>query len=156
MFDRSLRTEIVISANATQVYNALTDFASYPEWNPFIKALECTGPLQEGARLKATMLLPGSKNPQTFTPVVLKAESPSEFRWKGSLPIPGLFHGEHFFIIKEETPTSTLFVHGEHFSGLLVPMLGGILKKTEEAFNNMNVALKQRVESSSSAAIVAQ
>jgi hypothetical protein len=146
MFDRSIRSEIIIAASAAQVYSTLTDFPSYPEWNPFIKSLECNGPLQEGAKLKATMFLPGSNGGNTFTPTVLKVESPTEFRWKGSLPIPGLFHGEHFFLIKEESPTSTLLVHGEHFSGLLIPLVGGVLKKTEEAFNNMNVALKERVE----------
>ncbi|KAG7671712.1 hypothetical protein Ndes2526B_g07397 [Nannochloris sp. 'desiccata'] len=150
MFDRSLRTEIVISASASHVYDTLTDFPSYPEWNPFIKSLECEGQLQEGAKLKATMQLPGAKA-GSFSPVVLKVKAPTEFRWRGSLPIPGLFIGEHFFIIKEESPNSTFLVHGEHFSGLLIPVLGGILKKAEEAFNNMNVALKQRAEGTNEA-----
>lgn len=150
MFDRSIRTEVVINSSAKEVYDTLTDFPAYPQWNPFIKSIECDGPLHEGGKLKATMQLPNDKG-RTFTPVVLKVDPPSEFRWRGSLPIPGLFTGEHFFLIKEETPGSTLLVHGEHFSGLLIPMVGGVLKKTETAFNEMNAALKQRVEGASTA-----
>lgn len=144
MFDRSIRTEVVIASNAAKVYEVLTDFPSYPSWNPFIVSIE--GTPEKGTKLKAEMVLPGRKG-AVFTPTVLSAEPGNEFRWVGSLPIPGLFTGEHFFLLKEESPTSTLLVHGEHFSGLLIPVVGGILAKTEEAFKIMNKALKEQVES---------
>ena len=99
MFDRSIRTEVTIAASAVQVYDVLTDFPSYPSWNPFIIAIE--GTLEKGSKLKATMHLPDSK-PATFTPTVLQAVPGDEFRWQGSLPIPGLFTGQHFFLLKED------------------------------------------------------
>jgi hypothetical protein len=41
---------------------------------------------------------------------------------------------------------TTIFTHGEEFSGVLVPLLSGLLKKTEESFIQMNEALKKQAE----------
>jgi hypothetical protein len=38
--------------------------------------------------------------------------------------------------------------HAERFSGLLPPLMGGLLKDSEEGFRLMNQALKTRVEAS--------
>jgi uncharacterized protein YndB with AHSA1/START domain len=37
---KEIRTEILINAQAYKVWKALTDFNSYPSWNPFIKYLK--------------------------------------------------------------------------------------------------------------------
>jgi len=71
-----------------------------------------------------------------------------EVRWRGSLPIPGLFTGEHYFRLEPQAGGSTRFVHGENFSGLLLPVLGGILAATQQGFEAMNAALKARAEAS--------
>jgi uncharacterized protein YndB with AHSA1/START domain len=34
---KELHTEIEIDASAERVWDILTDFASYPQWNPFIR-----------------------------------------------------------------------------------------------------------------------
>lgn len=77
-------------------------------------------------------------------------DAPKEFRWRGSLPIPFLFTGEHKFVLEQVSPTITKLYHGEEFQGLLVPLLGGILKKTEQGFISMNEALKKRAEETTS------
>jgi hypothetical protein len=69
-----------------------------------------------------------------------------ELRWRGSLPIPGLFVGEHYFVLEPSAAGKTHLIHGENFKGLLVPMVGGMLKATEVGFSEMNSALKKRVE----------
>jgi hypothetical protein len=38
------------------------------------------------------------------------------------------------------------FTQSEKFNGLLVPLLGGSLAKTNEGFRRMNAALKERAE----------
>lgn len=73
-------------------------------------------------------------------------EPGKELRWRGSLPIPGLFTGEHYFLLTSPAAGKTHLVHGENFTGLLIPLLGGLLKATETGFNDMNKALKERVE----------
>ena len=36
---KELHSEIEIDASAERVWGILTDFASYPEWNPFIRRI---------------------------------------------------------------------------------------------------------------------
>ena len=85
----------------------------------------------------------------TFKPKVLRVEPARELRWLGTLPVPGLFNGEHIFRIEPAGDGRACFHHGEHFTGLLIPFMGGTLTKTERGYRLMNEALKRRVESGS-------
>jgi hypothetical protein len=83
----------------------------------------------------------------TFRPTVLVAEPGRELRWMGRLLLPGIFDGEHYFQIEPLGSGSVRFVHGERFSGLLVPLLKSSLAGgTKAGFVAMNEALKARVE----------
>lgn len=120
----------------------LVDFATYPDWNPFIRRLQ--GEPRVGARLEVTMQPPG-KRTMTFKPTVLAAEPGRELRWLGRVLLPGLFDGEHSFRL-EPTATGCRLHHSEDFRGLLVPLFGGMLDGTAQGFAALNAALKQRVE----------
>jgi hypothetical protein len=134
----------MINASADKVWNVLTDFGSYPDWNPFVIKLE--GDTQEGNQIVVNLKMEGSK-PQTFQPMVLKKELNKEFRWKGKLFVQGLFDGEHYFQLNRISENETEFIHGEVFSGVLVaPIMSLIGEKTENGFNAMNSALKSRAE----------
>jgi len=145
MAPRTIYTEIEIDAPRDRVWDVLTNFESYPDWNPFIKSAKCVGEFQEGEKLELGIQPPG-KSLSTFKPVVIVVRQNEELRWKGSLPIPGLFVGEHYFILKSKG-SSTEVVHGENFTGLLVPLLGGMISAAEQGFVEMNAALKSRAES---------
>lgn len=83
-----------------------------------------------------------------FTPRVLVFDAEREFRWKGQLLLPGIFDGEHYFILQPEPSGGTRFIHGEKFSGILLPFLSKSLDtSTLSGFREMNQALKQRCES---------
>lgn len=138
----AIESEILIHAAPETVWAVLMDFAAYPSWNPFILAIE--GKAEPGERLRATMRPPGGKA-QTFTPIVLRANAPEAFVWRGSLPIPGLFTGEHSFQLTR-AGDDTRLRNSERFSGLLVPVLRTLLARSEEGFNQMNAALKARAE----------
>jgi hypothetical protein len=140
---RQIHTEIEIGASARQVWQILTDFASFPEWNPFIR--QATGEVREGARLEVSLQISGTKA-RIFRPIVLKAEPNRELRWLGRLWIPGLFDGEHSFIIEALTEERVHFVQREIFTGLLVPLFSSALEDTRRGFEEMNQALKERVE----------
>ncbi|MGB0084338.1 MAG: SRPBCC domain-containing protein [Rhodomicrobiaceae bacterium] len=137
-----IATEILIAAPPERVWSVLTDFAVYPEWNPFIITAE--GEPLVGQRLRATFRPPGG-SAQTFKPVVLRAEAPQALVWRGSLPIPGLITGEHSFFLTQHGD-QTRFQNSETFSGLFVPFLGKLLRQSEEGFQQMNAALKARAE----------
>lgn len=93
---KTINTEIEIHASAERVWGLLTDFAHFPQWNPFIRRI--SGEARAGARLEAFLQPPGARG-MTFHPVVLKAEQNRELRWIGRLWMPKLFDGEHSFIL---------------------------------------------------------
>jgi hypothetical protein len=139
----TLRTEIDIAAPAARVWDVLTDFAAFPQWNPFIRRID--GVLAPRSRLVVRIQPPGGR-PMTFRPTVLRVEPERELAWRGRTFVPGLFDGEHVFTL-EPRGASVRFVHGETFSGLLVPVLRRSLETTtRQGFEAMNRALKARVE----------
>jgi hypothetical protein len=142
---REIETTVEIDAPPAAVWEVLTDFPAYGEWNPFIRSIE--GTANEGGRLTVRLEPPDGKG-MTITPTVLTAEPERELRWKGRLLVPGLFDGEHSFRIEPLDGQRSRFVHGERFTGILVGFVKGVLGKTEAGFEQMNAALKQRVEAS--------
>lgn len=142
---KELFTEITINASADTVWKIFSDFASYPEWNPFVRAIK--GDVRVGKRIEAVLQPPNQKE-MTFKPRVIKLVPRREFRWHGILGIRGLFDGEHIFEVHPSAPSTVRFVQREIFRGLLVPMiLKSIEKNTRAGFEQMNNALKERCES---------
>jgi hypothetical protein len=137
---KEIKTQIKIQASPERVWKALTESPDWRSWNPFVVRVE--GKFQVGETLRNTLELPGQK-PMIFKPKILKVEAAKELRWLGRLLMPGLFDGEHYFLMTPDGE-GTLFVHGEIFRGLLIGMLD--FKKTETAFGALNEGLKQKVE----------
>jgi uncharacterized protein YndB with AHSA1/START domain len=52
------QTSFEINASATRVWEVLTDFGSYPQWNPQIPRASAN--IVEGARIHLRLALPGS------------------------------------------------------------------------------------------------
>ena len=141
---KQIETSITINANRLRVWETLMAFDSYSQWNPFIRSI--SGSAHENSRIKVALLPQGNNRTITLKPVVLSNIPLTEFRWKGKLVVNGLFDGEHYFTLKDQPDGSTLLTHGEHFSGVLIPLLSGLLKSTEESFVQMNEALKKQAE----------
>ena len=140
---RVLETRIQISASPEKVWSILTDFETYPEWNPFITNAQ--GQIKVGAKLTIDLSPPRTKA-MVFKPVVKSVVENREFSWIGHFLFPGIFDGEHIFNIKP-TESGCLFIQKENFSGLLLPLLWKSLDKdTREGFEQMNQALKEKAE----------
>ena len=143
---KRVATAIDIAAPPERVWSILTDFPAHAEWNPFVTAI--SGDLKRGARPSITVKPPGGKG-MSFRPKVLAVEPNRELRWLGRLLVPGLFDGEHYFLL-EPTPAGTRFTHGENFSGLVVALMGRSgFEPIERGFIAMNEALKRRAEATS-------
>jgi hypothetical protein len=143
---RELRREIEVDAPPERVWAVVTDFASYPEWNPFIRRI--SGELRVGAKLEVQIEPPGGRA-LTFKPTVRAVDVNRELRWLGRLFLPRVFDGEHSHRIEQVDGGRSRFIQSERFSGLLVGLFGGTLAKTETGFEQMNAALKTRVEQTS-------
>ena len=141
-----LRREIEIDAPPERVWAVVTDFAAYPDWNPFIRRI--SGELRIGARLEVRIEPPGGRA-MTFKPTVQAVEANRELRWLGRLLVPGIFDGEHSHRIEPLEHGRSRFIESERFSGVLVGLFKRTLQKTETGFGQMNDALKVRAEQTS-------
>jgi hypothetical protein len=141
---RELTSQVDINATAERVWKVLTDFAAYPEWNPFIR--HASGELREGARLKVIIQPPG-RRATTFRPVVVRYDPGRELRWLGRLLFSGLFDGEHIHRLEWLGEGRTRYQQSERLSGVLVGLLKRQLDDTQRGFEAMNEALKVRAES---------
>jgi hypothetical protein len=143
---KELRSEIEILASAERVWNLLTDFENFPQWNPFIR--RASGNVLVGERLEVNIQPSGAKG-MFFRPVILKVEPNRELRWLGHLLVSGLFDGEHIFTIEPMGTNRVRFIQRETFTGLLVPLFSrGLDADTRRGFEEMNQALKARSEQS--------
>jgi hypothetical protein len=142
--DKQLHTSIDIDATSERVWEVLTDFAAYPQWNPFMP--EVIGTPRVGERLKVRLQPSGGRG-MTFQPTVLTADPGRQLRWLGRLLLPRVFDGEHSFTIEPVGDHQVHFVQQERFRGVLVRFMAGSLDRhTRPGFQQMNQALKRRAE----------
>ena len=140
---QTLSSQIDINATPEKVWAILTNFEEYPLWNDFVVKIQ--GELLEGSQLKVS--LKAKNQEQHFDPEVIKVQAPRKFEWKGQLPW-GAFVGHHCFEIVEISTDQVRFLHQEHFSGWLSWLILALIgKQTLRGFERMNLALKQRAES---------
>mgnify|MGYP005820655651 CR=1 FL=1 len=139
---REIRTEVQIDAPREAVWDVLADFASYPEWNPFIHV---TGEARVRTNVRLKTMPPG-RPANTQTAEVLTAWAPRHLRIQGKLRWTWLFAGTHIFELSERDG-GTRFVNREEFTGLLAPVVVWLLgSRLPSGFEAMNRALKERVE----------
>lgn len=139
-----IRTEIIINAPKEKIWKILTDFASYPEWNPFIVSINGTPGLGATVFFVAkfeAILIPILAN-------ILEFEKEKKFSWGG----PGIswlkpvFTTEHFFIIEEIEPGKCRFTNREQMDGAIPDAMWLFIEKGKPAYEAMNEALKKRAE----------
>ena len=140
---KNIETEITINAKPDKVWNTLMKTDEYDKWNPFVRKLE--GEIKKGNQIAITLKQVKGKEME-FKPVITELAPKKELRWQGKLFISGIFDGEHYFKLEPIEGDKTKFIHGENFSGILIPFMGGVLKSTEEGFKAMNEELKTRCE----------
>jgi hypothetical protein len=141
---KKISTSVDIKATSSQVWEVLTDFEKYEEWNPFIKVV--TGKLELGASLEVEMELKAGKR-NRFKPQIKVLEPGRELQWLGQVGMPGIFDGRHIFRLEQRGESCRLY-HEEEFSGILIPVaMPFMASDILNAFEAMNKALKDRVES---------
>ena len=141
---RTIRSAIEIRAPLDVVWRELTDFASYPEWNPIVRELR--GRPREGGRIMIRSQPLGGL-PVVLRPRVLAWSPPHELRWRSSFVWDRLFSGEHGFRLEPLGADRVRFMQDETFRGLLVPLYSGLrLAAARRGFERMNLLLRERSE----------
>ncbi len=141
---KNIRTDITIYAPVKSVWQIITDFQRYKEWNPYI--LEINGKPVEDAKLKIK-LQPENLRIITYRATLVKLVPEQKLAWLGDMYMPGLFDGKHIFELSPLSEKETLFIHSEEFAGILTTnLLKKYTEKIKADFEKMNWALKSFAE----------
>ena len=133
-----ITTHLTVTTPVEEVWETLTDLASYHAWNPFITA--AAGTIRVGERLALTIQPPGG-SAMAFKPWVTAVEQNRYVEWLGRLALPGIFDGRHSFKLTPMAGGRTLVQQSETFTGVLIPFTGPTLDRTRVGFIAMNEAL---------------
>lgn len=144
-----LRFEVEIAAPVEHVYQVLTDFRSYEEWNPFLTSV--SGPLTVGQKLSVEMSLPEGKT-YVLKPEITQVTENAELRWRSRYWAAWLLEAEHFFLLSERPGGVTRVVQGQNFSGFLLRFAANALTLSARGSVYLNQALKKRAEAKGSGA----
>ena len=143
-FRREIVAGVEIASSPERVWSVLTDVSAYGSWNRFMPSV--VGDLEEGCRIDVRAC-PRRSPDLRFRATVLHVDPPSELRWLGRLGLPGLFDGDHRFLVERLDGGRTRLTQREELSGLLVPLLGPFIAgRSLAGFQEMNLALKRRAE----------
>jgi hypothetical protein len=136
---------VEIDAPAERVWQILTDFRRYPEWNPFMPRV--AGEPARRAELEV-LVQPDGTRALRLRPRIVTFRPPRELRWLARLP--GLFVGEQRFVVESLDPTRSRLIHEKRFRGLLVPFVRRVLDgPVKRSFEATGLALKQFAERTS-------
>ncbi|MBL8019905.1 MAG: SRPBCC domain-containing protein [Leptospirales bacterium] len=146
--DQEVHTSIVIQAPPEKVWNVLTDFEDYPNWNPFIRRV--FGKVSIGSTIvELVYIAPGVFMPLPMEIVVL--DHARELAWRGAVPhwFAAISAGEHHFTISPiaNHNDSCEFAHHALLRGILM-QIGARHIQNDVRFVHeaMNTALKERAE----------
>lgn len=138
------RTTFEINASPQQVWETLTSFDLYPEWNPQISSI--SGPLEVGATVRLRLTLPG--RPALYVSARLEQLARNTcLVWRGHVLAPWFFEGYRRFEIEPLGDQGVMFTHLEDIHGVLGPvfwlLMGTPQRRSHEALNQ---ALRERAE----------
>lgn len=139
----NVQTKIRVDALPSDVWNVLTDFESYPQWNTMIPRFK--GEANPGAEVRLSLRIGFVDLP--INARMIKADG-NELRWGGPTGLLSCFvGGEHYFRLRAQNE-STLVYHGEEFFGWFVPSRADVLvQQLKPIYQTLSQALKKRVES---------
>lgn len=139
-----IRTETEIDAPPAAVWRVLTDFARYPEWNPFIVSIG--GELSPGARLALVTSEPESNRERAFGARLQRVVEERELAWLAHRGMKGLLDAEHYLLLEPREGGRTRLVHGQNTTGILLRFLLASVTRETRGLVYMNQALKRRAE----------
>ncbi|MFT4713209.1 MAG: hypothetical protein ACJAVI_004288 [Candidatus Azotimanducaceae bacterium] len=142
---REIKTEIEISAPASEVWAILTNIDDWENWSPIIN--QSSGEASLGSALSITMMSEeeGKDGPK-YSPLITNLDDSKLFRWRAIMMAGFVMTNDKVFQL-EETSTGTRLIHKELFSGMVVPLFWSNVEKNVPAMlNSMNEALKVKAE----------
>ncbi len=142
-----LESRIDIQAPQHQVWAVLTDFAAFPEWNPYQR--EVRGEAVEGRSLSLCVHESGGTERHYWARVVTSA-APDLLRWQVEILSAGLLRCMHTFELIASGKGKTTVEQSIRFSGPLATLVRGrFASEMGWGVEAMGKALRERVEGGS-------
>lgn len=138
-----LRSEVEIAAPAIIVWQVLTNFAAYSEWNPLI--VEAQGEAGEGCVVNTTVNLPGYRE-QKVRRRITKLVQQQELWWAATQLMRAVAFDEQFFVLNILDEFKVRLRIGQNISGMLAPKSPADLSRISQSINLLNQAIKRRAE----------
>ncbi|HJV65251.1 MAG TPA: SRPBCC domain-containing protein [Geomonas sp.] len=123
------RTEIALQAPAERIWELLSDFCLYPQWNPLI--VQAKGQAKEGAQLELTVQLPAIP-PFPIKPRLLCADPHSRLLWRHSLAFPALMSWTYGIELEPLGQGRLKLIQKSSFGGVLGPLFSFALGNSME------------------------
>ena len=114
------KREVEIAALPEVVWDVLTGFEQWPDWNPDVKSMSFEGPVAPGSEFR------WKAGPGTIVSTLEEVDRPRYIRWRGRTMSIKAVHEWHF----ERSNSGTRVETEESFSGFLARLFRGSLQKT--------------------------
>lgn len=139
-------TEVVINAPQQFVWEQVTNFEAYSDWNPFI--LEAHGQFEVGSTIRFFEDVK-QFGQHWLNAKFLSIDPPHSFIWQGHFGASFLFSVRHSFIFEAIGDRQTRFTQRHENSGILIPYLAwrGVYHVSYQGYLDYDRALKERCES---------
>jgi hypothetical protein len=129
--------EIEIAAPPQVVWEVLTRFENWPNWNPDVKSMSFPGPLAPGTEFR------WKAGPGTIVSTLDRVEAPNYIAWSGRTLTINAYH--EWWL--EPRDGGTHVRTQESFSGLLARLLRATLQKAlDKSFKDALERLKREAE----------
>jgi hypothetical protein len=125
---RTVGCETTLVASRERVWEVLTDFAAYPEWNPFLPRVQAEAHV--GSPFRAVGRLPTGMS-IAFTGQIEEAEPERRLAWRArpTLLPARLLKVVHVFELDNIAPDQVRLAQHEDVTGHLVPITGWMLRQ---------------------------
>ncbi len=139
---REIRGSVDIDVPLERVWQVVTDFRAYPEWNPWITRME--GESKVGSRIGVTVKAPGRKD-TNFVSEVIEIKPNREMLMRGTV-LKGMLGDDHWFKFEAVGENQTRFFQSVVFKGALSPMIGSLVRDHQKGLDLMNQAMRKLCE----------
>jgi hypothetical protein len=139
---KEIRGSIDIDAPNAKVWEVLTDFKAYPQWNPFITQM--SGDLKEGSIIDVVVKIPGRKDTH-FKSKLVKIADKQELIFNGTIK-KGMLTDDHLFKMESLGENKTKMFQSIAFKGFMSYFAGSTIKDAQKGLDLMNSAFKVRCE----------
>lgn len=140
---RAVEHRIGVQAPAEVVWEVVSDFSTWKDWNPLYRKAE--GQMKIGTALTLEQHLPGEP-PKVVAPIVQDWVPYEQLHWR-STRLGGFVTAIRYLEIENMGPNNSTFSNGELFMGLLLRFVTREeRRKLKAAFTEMGEAVRDRAE----------